>query len=616
MALLESGRILYNDTISVKIKSADKDEAVATLNVKIRLDLTPSHHQVLLCDLTDTNDPFFLYTLVLGESDFHALKNEQRLLVDFQQFPSQLVKLLEETKRQVSPIPATPAHGVNQSFVSSPGTLGCSVNGGAGGAIFAVLNIVTAHEALFSITESNQFRELQHLSLHFRRGNDAAVKEYLAAKLQDTMNSKSDLQTRLSAVENECLKLRETEKSARDDMDRMKMELFTTKEAMSSSFSKELADVKESHALTVSSIQQKLNSEKSSLEKSLRDQIGAKASSCEAAEAKAADLAEKLYKLELTYKQTTDRLEIADGGRKKDGVMVEELREQCRQLEKIKFQQEKELNEQSGRILTLEERVAGREQSYANQLQITKQIEEKQKHFEEALNENKVHCQELEEKCAESVAEINKGNQIILKLQTQVKNLKSKLRVKAVALQQQEKTIADLERDLHAMAKTEEVRKTEIADSREREARLQQEVDQYREKLNESHSLIASNQQVIEYLNKQLTERDLKTFAPLSTVTLPMTSGREPTARTLTTREAIDHAGVPSIGSQHTGGTTTAAHTHLPAYSPASSAGASTAAPGTNATEAEARQKRIEALLQSRGVPLVGPVRYMRPTEN
>ncbi len=28
--------------------------------------------------------------------------------------------------------------------------------------------------------------------------------------------------------------------------------------------------------------------------------------------------------------------------------------------------------------------------------------------------------------------------------------------------------------------------------------------------------IMASNQQVIEYLNKQLTERDLKTFAPLS----------------------------------------------------------------------------------------------------
>lgn len=73
---IESGRILYNDSIFFKVKPCDKEQTVATLNVKLRLDLTSSHHQVLHCDLTDTQDPFFLYTLTIGESDFHTLKNE------------------------------------------------------------------------------------------------------------------------------------------------------------------------------------------------------------------------------------------------------------------------------------------------------------------------------------------------------------------------------------------------------------------------------------------------------------------------------------------------------------------------------------------------------------
>ena len=64
--------------------------------------------------------------------------------------------------------------------------------------------------------------------------------------------------------------------------------------------------------------------------------------------------------------------------------MIEELRGQCRDLEKVKFSQDKQINEQSSRILTLEERVSGKEQNYSNQIEITKQIEEKQKHFEEA----------------------------------------------------------------------------------------------------------------------------------------------------------------------------------------------------------------------------------------
>ena len=66
---------------------------------------------------------------------------------------------------------------------------------------------------------------------------------------------------------------------------------------------------------------------------------------------------------------------------------------------------------------------------------------------------------------------------IIAKLQTQTKNLKSKLRLKSVGLQQQEKVLSELEKENHAMKKGEEVRKTELQDGREREERLQGEVE-------------------------------------------------------------------------------------------------------------------------------------------
>jgi len=188
-----------------------------------------------------------------------------------------------------------------------------------------------------------------------------------------------------------------------------------------------------------------------------------------------------------------------------------------------------------------------------------------------------------------------------------------------VALQQQEKTISELEKEVYQLEKTEGVRKTEICDPKDRESRQQNEIETFREKLNEAHALIASNQQVIEYLNKQLTERDLKTFAPLSTVNLPLSRD------TRSTSGAI-HVATSS-------GASTAANCRSNRYQSASSpsrtvaamqqtpGGVSTAAPGsvglssTGASEAEARQKRIEALLQSRGVPLVGPVKYKSGAE-
>jgi spindle assembly abnormal protein 6 len=45
-------------------------------------------------ELTDEQDPIFLYQLSCSEQDFHILKAEQQLLVDFQAFPQSFVELL------------------------------------------------------------------------------------------------------------------------------------------------------------------------------------------------------------------------------------------------------------------------------------------------------------------------------------------------------------------------------------------------------------------------------------------------------------------------------------------------------------------------------------------
>jgi spindle assembly abnormal protein 6 len=54
-----------------------------------------------------------------------------------------------------------------------------------------------ANEATFSIVEINKFKMVPHLSLKFRKGNDEAVKKYLANKYKDAKEVIKDLQTTL-----------------------------------------------------------------------------------------------------------------------------------------------------------------------------------------------------------------------------------------------------------------------------------------------------------------------------------------------------------------------------------------------------------------------------------
>jgi hypothetical protein len=59
---------------------------------------TPSTGRMKMLELrlTDDSDPFFLYHMTIGEDDFHTLRTEQNLLVDFLQFPLKLIELLDE----------------------------------------------------------------------------------------------------------------------------------------------------------------------------------------------------------------------------------------------------------------------------------------------------------------------------------------------------------------------------------------------------------------------------------------------------------------------------------------------------------------------------------------
>jgi hypothetical protein len=64
--------------------------------------------------------------------------------------------------------------------------------------------------------------------------------------------------------------------------------------------------LKEAHALTVSQIQQKLNNERTTLESDLRAQVDGKGKALDGQDRKVAGLEEKLYKLELSYKQSCE----------------------------------------------------------------------------------------------------------------------------------------------------------------------------------------------------------------------------------------------------------------------------------------------------------------------
>jgi spindle assembly abnormal protein 6 len=92
--------------------------------------------------------------LDLGEPDFHVLRREQSIVVDFLAFPAKLIALLHHC---------------------------CAGSNRGGGSVFGAK--LDSASGLFSVIESNEFKNLTHISLLLRPASDSTLKNYLAARL-------------------------------------------------------------------------------------------------------------------------------------------------------------------------------------------------------------------------------------------------------------------------------------------------------------------------------------------------------------------------------------------------------------------------------------------------
>lgn len=189
-----ANEILYSGDVPMVLKHPDREDRHATLTVEMSYGVTqPRNQRVLHVQLTDEANAYLLYTLDISEDEFHALKTEQSLLVDFHTFPSKLVELLRQCQAAANdehpkfvavlstggapPGPSASAHilplGTSGAVTAGGGSFVSSHQSSA----LSTLAVTTGHTApTLTVTEINPFRQLCHLSLRFVAGNDQAVK--------------------------------------------------------------------------------------------------------------------------------------------------------------------------------------------------------------------------------------------------------------------------------------------------------------------------------------------------------------------------------------------------------------------------------------------------------
>ncbi|GBG65193.1 hypothetical protein CBR_g49985 [Chara braunii] len=434
--------------------------------------------------VTSESDPYFLHSLSVNEEDFQGLKLDQSILVDFSTFPFKLIELLElciESRTEKNP-----------RFI---GALG--IRGG---------------ESAVRIIETNQFKHLSHISLFFRPGNDAAVKQYLAGRLAEFKAAKSALDDKVESM------IQELEHT-KDEAGRLHRELMELREVNSkcvaelqSQHALALAEVKEKALFDLESFKERAEREKAESEARFGEQTLRLQEKADELDRQVRVLVDAKYALEAKKSELRAQLVSAQNELEETRKECDHLRRCNRELDAENHEKEKGINQHLVRISALDQQVHDQEDMIAN---LSSRVETEatcRAAVETSLKETQASASKMEKRMEASIAEINKGNQIIERLQRELRASKGKMKLKSAMISQQESLLDERQMAVDKVLRENTSVRQELVDIRSENENLKVKVDDYRQKLEEAQELLRTNQQMIQWLNSQVTEAQLGKF--------------------------------------------------------------------------------------------------------
>ena len=428
--------------------------------------------QKVQIQITSPHDPLILYMLDISEVEFHQIKKEQSLLIDFQNFPSFLIQMLELCNEDES-----------KKYT-------------------CILHKTSLYEALLVIQERTDFKELNHLILRVNQANDTIVKKFLGAlsmefksKYEDTLNAFNNLSVNVDNLNKENFDLKEK-------MQKNVQEQKNSEDNLINEKNNEINKVKENLFQESKNQIEQMEKEKNSKICDLENKILSLQTSIEELTKEKQELEDNKMKLEINHKDLEGKNAISNTEINVYKEDILKLREDNSNLNQKRFKQEKEITELTFKLQNAEKQLEEKNKGGENLNQLVDTLSKQRESNEDNIKSLKAANLKLEDKLQTSINEINKGNEIIQKLQEEIKNQKSKYKSVKQALSSQEQLTHEKEMQLEDLLRLIEDAKRE-SDIRDKEiSNLKNQLSSYSMKISDNEKIIEDNKQMIMYLNK------------------------------------------------------------------------------------------------------------------
>ncbi|XP_008553655.1 spindle assembly abnormal protein 6 homolog isoform X1 [Microplitis demolitor] len=480
---LNNVEVLYTKVQKVYLKPQYKEERQRELrvNVEIHSGISPVCRKTLCVLLSDDDDPCFLYSLLITEDDFKVLKAQQGLLVDFDNFATQLIHLLE------------------QSHSSMTGTSKMPPK-------FLLLLSEESGDWIFKLVETNNFKHLCHLSLNISPASDSDIKTHMAMKmkqLKENLNNKNreviSLEGRLSSV-NEELECKTR------DLELLEQKFRAEKNQLQMTSSHQLSIERDRLAQAKLEWQRSTEIEKMDMERQHSDTLQQLHTEIAELRSQNTTYKDKQSFLEATNKEQSKQLQNLERELNLAQRDLNQLKKQNSKLDVDYHEKDKYVNDLKTRVAVMEQELKDKAILISKHMEMLKTSKEQKQQLEEMLAQKENQVQRKQNALKNVSDEVIKANEIIKKLQNDLESTKSKLKLRTgIALEQErlldvkQKELGELQSKLDEQTKELKALKTEL-DS------LKDQLKTMQTQLEDKEKIIKNNDNVISWLNRRLAE--------------------------------------------------------------------------------------------------------------
>lgn len=436
---------------------------------------------VFAMELVDPMDHLFYWLAEMNEHEFHLVKTEQRLLLDFYQFPAMICALIHHA---------------------------------AEGKLAMILNYQSAGLGLLSFVEFNNYRELTHLTLKLSEASDFQLKKRLGHELMVSLDTLGKTQQELKGVHQELQASRETVHQLDESLISLKSEDKSLRESLAldkqecllearRQWDEDLRNLREAHRLEKEELLQKkmeAEEEVNRLQRLVDQETHQNTVSRDQSVEEIRQLTLEVSTLETRYQEQT--------------TIKEDLHKQFLETHQEHVISQKQVIELEEQLKVVQAQLALRDLTVDSETKILAEVQQQKEALSESVSVYKQQTMTLKEKFDMSVKEINKGNTIIQKLQSQVSHLKYKVKKLKSTELEVEKSLISTRQQNESFSRDLSEHALMVSDARAKEAEILKQLERKSRDLDEAHAVIASNENVIQFLNKKITESELSSLAP------------------------------------------------------------------------------------------------------